>query len=426
MKYTTYKFKNGATVILVPHKTLNSVNIEATIKYGAAHENSRNAGITHFLEHISLTSTTKWPNKNDLNKLIEFNGASYNASTGKEITNYFINLPYTKIEFGVEYIFEILYNSNFNDEDIESERKVILDEISKSENSFERRAYKFFTKSLSEKKSSYTQEILGTKENVQNFTREQLLTHYRKMHDPANLTIIVSGNFKEAQIKKLISKYFENIPSKEEPQNFPEENILNNVIKFETDSKSDLILFTNSFKYKGLKEISFKEESVLQIVFRILANTTTSRLYSRLREKEGLLYDIYVDSHLYFKFGVISFIFEIEPTKFEQALKIYVEEFQKILKDGITKEELNHYKEYSYNRSLLRYDSFNVNKNLIISALILDEKVYTAKAVLKSIKQVKLSEINSFINENLNLKNSSFLLYGNVDENTLKILNKNI
>ena len=426
MKHTTYKLKNGLTVILVPHKTLKSINIEANIKYGSALENPENAGITHFIEHLSLTSTKKWPDKKELSKLIEFNGATYNASTGKETVTYYINLPYTKFDFGIEYIYEILFNSNFNPDDIESERKVILDEISKAENNVDRRAYTFFIKSLSKNNSAYMQETLGTQENVKNFTRQGLISHYKKMHDPSNITIIVSGNFDEKSIKHLVSKYFETIKSEIQRPELPEEGISNKVIKSKSDKKSDLVLFANSFKYKNIKDIPLKEYSIMSTSLKILANTTTSRLYSRLREKEGLLYDIYAETYLYSKFGAINVSFEIEPIKFEQALKIYLEEFKKLLHEGITEQELNHYKEYAYNRALLQFDSFSANKNLLVNAIILDEKIYTAKAVLNSIKKITLPEVNDFIKTHLNLDNSSFILYGKVDSNTTKILKENL
>ncbi len=416
--YELYTLKNGAQILLIPSDAVNSINIIGLLKSGSALEKQDNQGITHFVEHMTLTCTEKWKTKESMSEEIEFNGGITNGGTAHEYLSYNINIPNTKLEFGLTYIHQILYHASFEDENIEIERSIILDELSKYEDNVYYRAGEFTLDNLLEKKSAYSFEIGGNKDTVKGFTKEDLLNQYKYSHSPERLLLCVVGNFKLHQAKKIIGELFEPIPCANIPNEYPTEALKDGIVLSKADKKTDLVICDVIMKYKGIPDISFEEYILSQFSCVVLSGPQTSRLNQRLREKEGLLYSISCSSSTRIPYGNFQIGFEVKPKFYEKTINVLLDELSKFYENGLSEKELEHYKEYITNRFIVKYDNIYTYSNLIRIPVFYNEDVKTLNEIIEAFKSLTLKEVNTYIRNFFNPFTASYVAYGAVDKET--------
>ena len=162
---------NGMNIVLVPAKNSELISIGMFVKAGVINENSKNNGISHFLEHMMFQGTTKRSGlkiAEDLDKV----GASYNAATSYEFTFYDIIGQKKDLNLFLEIIIDIFYNSKLDLKNINREKKIVLEEM---------RMYRDDNKSVLDdimhkrmyRGSSLSMPILGTENNVKKFTKKR-------------------------------------------------------------------------------------------------------------------------------------------------------------------------------------------------------------------------------------------------------------
>ncbi len=424
--YETYKLKNGMQVLLIKSRNSYSVDIGASTRLGAALENEQNQGISHFVEHMSLTATEKYPNKKLFNEIAEYNGASTNGGTSSEYVSYTVNLPYKKLDFGLDLMDQILYKSTFNPKYIEKERSIILDELSKYEDDVYHRNNEYIMNSLLAKKSGYSLETGGTKDTVKSFTRRQLLNHYKKMHEPQNILLTVAGNFNVDRTKELIKKYYGAAIGGNTKYSYPDDDILKKKLLVKNDKKTNLIMHSSVFPFKDGESLTTYESTMTYLIRVILTGISTSLLNKRLREEEGLLYSVSTSFSIYKKFSYIEIYFEIAPHLYHKALHVLLEELDTLYKNGITEKQLKHFKEFLINRNLIDMDSFHRNAIRIRNAVFYNKDVYAIEELNKIIRKMNAREVNSYIKTIFNLKHANHIAYGNTSEDTTGILNSEV
>lgn len=409
-------------ILLIHSRNTYSVDIAASTRFGSALETPKNSGLTHFVEHMALTSTKKYPSKRSFNETLEFNGGSSNANTSDEFVSYTVSLPNRKLNFGIDLINEILYNCTFNAEYIEKERSIILDELSKYEDDVYYRNSRYGFSNLLVNQSGYSQEIGGSRENVKSFTKRQLQTHYKRINSPENILLTIAGNFDVDEAKELINSYFAPLKGEKYKLKYPNEELKRGKILTKNDKKTDLVIHTSIFPAKDGAALTTYEGVLLYLIRQILTGPSTSRLFKRLREEEGLLYNVDSGLSIYSEFSMFEISFDVPPHLYKKTLEIFIEEMTKFYDKGITEKELKHYKEYLINRNLIDYDNFHRNAIRIRNSVFYGKEVFMMEQMNKTIKSFTAREINTYIRTLFKMKNASHIAYGNTNEETAKII----
>lgn len=421
-EYEYYTLNNGLRVLLIPTKKVNSATISAYVKSGSSLELEEFQGITHFVEHVALTATKSWDTKAKLNEKSEFTGASYNGGTGRESLNYYINVPYREVEFGIQFIYEALYKCTLNPEYIEQERKIILDELSKHEDSISYQNSKFQFDALSKYKSAYTRSIGGTCKSVKNLTIDQIKNYYYLTHSPNKVLLTVIGNFKVESAKKQIQNLFENQEKTEEEIPYPTEGLKSKIVDIKNSPKTELTLTSVAFPSPSATEFTQKELEYINLWLSVLAGPMSSRLKARLREKENLLYSISADNTQFETFGFTGVIYGIPINYFKKTLNILLEELDKFIEKGPTEKELAHFKEYTINRKLIKYDNVYAYGGLIRSQIFWNLPVMELDEIIKTIRNATKLDIHNSIKKCMDMKNLNTLAFGNVNEEIKSIM----
>ena len=204
--YNLFKLDNGLRVVVENIGYVNSVSVGLWIENGSRNENVRNSGISHFIEHMLFKGTCHRTAKK-IAEEIEDVGGQINAFTGREATCFYIKALDTHLDLSLDILSDMLFNSNFLEEEIEKEKGVVFEEINMSEDSPEDVLSDLHTKAIWDR-DSISLPILGTMDTVKSFTRKDILDYIESYYIPENSVISISGKFDMNNIEKLVEKYF--------------------------------------------------------------------------------------------------------------------------------------------------------------------------------------------------------------------------
>ncbi|MBV1820227.1 M16 family metallopeptidase [Clostridium cochlearium] len=278
---------NGFKAIIVKKDTpIFSINLGVGI--GSIFESEKEKGISHFIEHMLFKGTENRTNKK-LNEDLEELAGEYNAYTDYNCTVYSITALNDEFENAMEIISDMVIKSNFPKDEVEKERKVILSELNGSKDDIEDFSF-VKIKQLAYRNSPLKYDTIGTRENIENFTKNQLKNFYSKYYVPNNSYISVVSSYDYDYVERVIYKYF-NMWSKKEfvKKNVSfEENIPGKYIYNKRDIEQSCILYLYT-----CNNLNKKEEMVLKVLNHRLGESNNSLLFRKLREEKGLAYDVY-------------------------------------------------------------------------------------------------------------------------------------
>jgi len=173
---------------------------------GSKYENEHNNGFTHFLEHL-LFDGTATRSRIDINEGIKDYGGYINAFTRKEVTTFFILMPREFIEHGMAVQSDQLFASSFPEEEYVKERKVVAEEIKKDDDDINYQVERFHDR-IVYGNSPYALAVIGNAEVISSIAKEEVIDYWKSHYIPSNMTLLVIGDFKTKEMKKLVKKYF--------------------------------------------------------------------------------------------------------------------------------------------------------------------------------------------------------------------------
>ena len=201
--YKCQTLENGLTIIGEEIPYLKSISLGIWVKAGSIIETKENSGVSHFIEHM-LFKGTKNRSSKELAREIDNLGGILNAFTSKECTCFYVKLLDEHIDIGIEVLSDMILNSCFDKKDIEKEKSVILEELKMYEDSPDDLSYDFLLANIY-KDHSLGMNILGDRNTLKNFKRENILDYYNKYYVPNNSVISICGNFNFEEIVEKIN-----------------------------------------------------------------------------------------------------------------------------------------------------------------------------------------------------------------------------
>ncbi len=217
-----YTLSNGLQVITYEMNSAPVIYSQLTYNVGSKYEPYGQTGISHVVEHMMFKGTKRF-DKGSIAELISVNGGVFNAFTSTDRTVYYELMPKNKIELAFDIESERMHKCIFDPEEFESEMSVIMEERKmRTENSAGGRRREEVN-TLLYKSHPYRNPIVGWMEDLEQMTRDQAYTYYKKYYTPNNATLVLVGDFESASILETVKKYFNKVPRGPElPEiNFP-------------------------------------------------------------------------------------------------------------------------------------------------------------------------------------------------------------
>ena len=250
--YVSEKLKSGQNVIVKQVSDNPTVTIDTWIKTGSINENDKNSGVAHFLEHLFFKGTEKNP-AGTFDRILESKGADTNAATSKDFTHYYITIPSKDFDLALSLHSDMLLNPLIPRKELEKERLVVLEEISKGNDSPQNVMWENMFNLIyasQEPKHPYFRPVIGKKEVIETITREEILDFYNKFYTPSNMTTVIVGDVNPEETIRKVEKYFApqgEIKPQTEPV-YPKIKPLNSILRVSKDMDVNSAYMTMVFK----------------------------------------------------------------------------------------------------------------------------------------------------------------------------------
>ena len=183
---------NGQTVIIKEVRSNPIVTVDTWIKTGSINENDENNGVSHFLEHLFFRGSKNHA-PGEFDKILETKGAITNAATSKDFTHYYITIPSKYFDEALNLHADMLLNPLLPRKELEKERKVVLEEIAKDENSPKSVVYDNLV-SMIYSSHPYKRKVIGKRSIIETIPRDRIMEYYDKWYTPSNMVTVIVGD----------------------------------------------------------------------------------------------------------------------------------------------------------------------------------------------------------------------------------------
>ena len=331
-KKKLFTLKNGLDCLMINNSNYKNVCVMIGVKVGSIHETPECYGISHYLEHLLFRGTENYGSQKKISEKIEKHGGVMNATTSNEKTKYYIQTKASSVKLSLEILADMMFNSQLNCVDIELERRIVSNEKSQWDDDVSEymsdKGLEFFTRN-----TIYKSPIIGKEKSINKMQRYHFLSFLQTHYKPENMFLVLYGNMDKHfdEIKESIHKHFDIkdplknyqliLNSKDEvaAKKFKEklEVRKKEVEKIKAYSNK---FFTKSIKIeinKNLKQNHFEimfpslpmghpKQKIQSILLSVLSMGMSSKLFSNVREKTGLVYKLKARDNDFTKCGYIS------------------------------------------------------------------------------------------------------------------------
>ena len=209
-----FELESGLKIYLYEKHTLPLVNLVFAVNLGTKDESEETSGLVHILEHYILFRGTEFRSGPEISRDIRRHGAYFNAHTTLDLATFEISLPSEHADFALKNQKEILFNLKLSQEELDEEKKVILEELGQAQDDPLRRATSLVYQNLFQD-HPYQKPIQGKKEIIEAITVEQVEKFYRKFFVPSNCVLAIVGYFEIEEMEKKTRDIFGDLKKKD-------------------------------------------------------------------------------------------------------------------------------------------------------------------------------------------------------------------
>ena len=194
---------NGVRFVTERMPHVRSVSIGVWLSRGSRHEPQTHAGIAHFVEHMLFKGTDR-RTAEGIAQEVDSIGGQLDAFTSKEYAGYYMKVLDEHLPRAVEILSDIVRNPAFDPEDLEREKKVVLEEIKMVEDTPDDLVHELFTQGFWEG-HPLGRPILGSPESVSALDREALTAFFRQTYTADNIVVAAVGHLDHEHVREGIS-----------------------------------------------------------------------------------------------------------------------------------------------------------------------------------------------------------------------------
>lgn len=336
---TRFELKNGMTILVMEDGSIPNANMYIFWKVGSRNEYPGITGLAHFFEHMMFNGAKKYGPKM-FDRVMEANGGANNAYTSENLTVYTDWYPADAIEVMFDLEADRIQNLDLNPEIVESERGVVTSERSTGLENSNFRAIWEEVKNAAFRAHPYSWPVIGHASDIENWKLSDLETFYKTYYAPNNAVVVIVGDVKTDEVKKLAKQYFEPIPAQQPPREIhtvePEQKGERRVYLHKASVSS-----ANIMMGFHVPENQHDDYYPLLLLGDVLSNGNSSRLTKSLVFEQQVansvstfMWDTF-DPNLFYIYAVAS-----QGTEAADLESAIISELNRVAKDGITQEEL--------------------------------------------------------------------------------------
>ncbi len=394
-----YVLDNGMTIITKRITTGSLVSLAFVVKAGSATEGKfLGSGISHFVEHMLFKGTVK-SKPGEIFREIESLGGEINGFTTYDYTGYTITLPREELNRALEILADAIMNPQFDPEELEKERDVILGEIRLYQDNPERELSRLFFGNAYIR-HPYRYPIIGYEPLLRSLKRDDLAGYYRRVYIPNNIVLTVTGDVDRDALLSKINKEFKEF--KKRPyvlRNVPSEPRQLSLRRVEDEYPTKLTRMLLGFKSISIAD---KDLFALDVLAMILGRGESSRLYRQIYKNKGLVYSIGAFNLTPMDKGIFGIRCTLDNEKIDQAIEAIYSEIDKVKKGEIGIQELDKAKRQVISGYIFsRQTTAGVAHDLAINEVLAGDFDFS-KEYVKAVEALNLDDVRNAAKKYLN------------------------
>ncbi len=344
-QYKKRRLDNGLCLIGVENPALHSFGCDVRVHAGPRFEPRRHAGLTHFLEHMIVQGSAGFPSSHAITRAVEDLGGVIDASSHPESLELYLGVHRKHWARGLEILTDVLLHPLFEAEEVEQEKRIVAQEIAEYRDERQRNiSASELAYSLMFKEQVDELGTRGNRNTLEGFDRELVQSHYERFFIPENMVVSLAGAFDfDEACGTLAGSLSAMKAGRDVPRVLRGEVVRHRARAFYRVTEK-MPMVDVELSYHGCGPGSARFGAVMAAA-QILGGGMSSRLFARVREERGLVYDIWSFPVGYSDTGSINLSLSVDSRNLVEALDATLEVVENLRREGVTADELERYKE---------------------------------------------------------------------------------
>ncbi len=378
----------GPRVITARLPGSRSVSVAAYVLAGSRLESASEAGVAHFMEHLTFKGTAGYPSSRAISEAVEGVGGSANAATDRESTVYWARVPRREAARAMAVLGELIVRPRLADADIEQERTVIVEEIRSYLDDPAEYAQMLIQQAMFGD-GPLGREICGEEDGIRALPADTIRTFWQTKYRPANTVVAVAGDIDHEEALELASTAFGTgdgarpvfAPAPAVPAG---QRVLT--------GRRDTTQAQLAIAVPALRR-DHPDAWSLAVLNAVLGDGMSSRLFLGLREEKGLAYDVSSGIVEYADTGALEISAGVDPAALPAAIEAILEELVRLRDEPVPDEELAKAKAYLAGGLELRMDDTRHLASWIGGQEALHDRVFTLDEALEAVDRVGSADL---------------------------------
>jgi predicted Zn-dependent peptidase len=387
-EYRKTTLPNGIRLVTewIPH--VRSIAVGVWVDTGSRHEPADRGGISHFIEHLVFKGTES-RSAEDIARAVDSVGGQMDAFTTKEHTCFYVTVLDEHLPLAADLLADILLHPRFDAGDIEREKGVVLQEFGMVEDTPDDVIHDLFAERVWPQ-HPLGRPILGDRKIVQGFERDTLLDYFRTEYCPERITIAAAGHVRHEQLVDLLGNRFLDFRQFRMPRAADPPDLATSLDLIERPLEQVHFVLGG----RGLEQDA-PERYALFLLNTIFGGSMSSRLFQRVREREGLVYSIHSGNAAFRDGGHFYVYAGTEPAHFRRVVELTLQEFRSLRDDGVSADELRRAKDHLKGSLMLSLESTGSRMTRIAKQELYFQRPFTFDEILADIERVTVEEVKA-------------------------------
>ena len=390
-----FTLPNGLRVLCEQLPHLRSVSMGVWVKAGSVLEREHENGLSHLIEHMAFKGTGR-RSARQIAQEMDAVGGYLNAATSKLCTCYYAKVIDENLPLAADILSDIVRFPAIDPKELDKERNVVLEEISMTDDSPEDVAYDLIASAMFGKQP-LGQTILGPRELIAGYTREDVLAFRARHYSPMNTCVAIAGNFDLNQVKDLMAQRFGDWTGGA-GEIFPVNAVNQRPQTLTADKDTEQAHICLGYRGKPLGDADAYPMAVFN---SILGGGMSSRLFQRIREESAMAYSVYSAPSAYPHCGDFTIYAAVSPRNVKTVLAQIDEETSLLVREGATQEEFDMAKAQLKGGFILGEESAYNRMNSMGSNMALMNRVITTDETIRRIEAVTPEDVRRVAAETL-------------------------
>lgn len=413
--YKRTVFPNGLKVITEAIPYVRSVSIGLWIDVGSRDESAAESGVSHFIEHMAFKGT-KNRNPHEIASCLESVGGVLNAFTSREQTCIYAKILDRHLPLAVDVIADLAQNALLKSAEIEKEKRVILEEIKDVEDVPSDIVHDKFAEAIFGE-HPLGRSILGSKATIRKMTRSSIRKHMNHFYRPDRMLIAASGNVDHPALVESVAKFLNSpgsagvVPERRAPRFVPRRRTITRKI-----SQAHVCM--------GVPAMTFDDpsRSASFLLNALLGGGMSSRLFQKLREDLGIVYNVFSYLDYFQDSSVFGISLATHKKNAKRAVEAVMQEIKRVATEPLSPDDLSRVKEQLKGHLMLGLESMSSRMNRIAKHEFLVGRYISLDETVAGIDAVKGDEITQLAGELFAKERFSAVALGQVSGEVFAVL----